>query len=560
MEVSKLREKFLQYFESKSYKKLPAASLIPENDPSVLFTTAGMQQFKPYYTHPNEAPALKVTTSQPSIRTTDIAEVGDDTHLTMFEMLGLFTFGRDDSYELKKEAITAMWEFVSETLVVDKDRVFVTVFSGDDETPKDDESARVWTELGVEIKEMGREDNFWGPTGEEGPCGPNTEIYVDGIEVGNLVFNEYYRDRYGKFEKLSLFGLDYGGGLERLSTILQGKNSVWHIEPFKSWVELIDSDHDYESRVIIDHLRAAIFMISEGIQPANKGRDYVLRRLIRKAVFLSRKVDASVNWKQVIDSIRVFYAKEYMLFGTEEILLVFYKEKDQFEKNLSKATNHLERWLEQNHQRDEKKITELAFYLYESFGFPKELLLEYLVSQGWSVDMNHFAELFKQHQEVSRSGSEKQFKGGLADHNEKTIKHHTAHHLLLAALRKVLGPTVFQKGSNVTSDRLRIDFSFDRKLTTEELSQVESLVNEKINEDLPIIKEQLAKEKALQSGALAEFGQKYGDVVTVYSIGDFSKELCGGPHVSHTGELGHFSIIKEEASSQGVRRIKAIIK
>lgn len=557
MDTAELRRKFLEYYQGLGYKVVPPSSLVPENDPSVLFTTAGMQQFKYFYQHPADAPASAVITVQPVIRTSDIAEVGDETHLTMFEMLGNFVFGQEKSMQLKKRAITEAWNFVTKELNISSERIHVTVFAGDGKTPADTESEGIWQTIGVAIKKGDRVDNFWGPTGDEGPCGPNTEIYVDGVEVWNLVFNEYHQDAHGNFQKLEQFGLDTGSGLERLATILQEQDSVWAIEPLSSWANQFGLEQSLESRIIIDHLRAIVFLISTGIGPANKGREYILRRLIRKAVFLSRRLAHTLDWTALITTIRDYYAQSYPLFDKKDIVSIVTREKDHFEKNLAKAVNHLEKWLNSHPTAKEAEITALAFYMYESFGFPKELVIEYLVSQGRTVDMEQFSELFKDHQAVSRAGLEKQFKGGLADHNEQTIKHHTAHHLLLAALRQILGPTVVQRGSNVTSERLRLDFSFERKVTAEELKKVEDIVNQKIREDLPVVMEQLPKAEALQSGALAEFGQKYGDVVTVYSIGDFSIELCGGPHITKTSQLGRFEILKEEASSQGVRRIKA---
>lgn len=558
MQITELRQAFLSFFEGLSYKTLPGASLIPEGDPSVLFTTAGMQQFKPYYTEPGEAPAKMAVTVQPVIRTSDIAEVGDDTHLTMFEMLGNFRFGEKDIIDLKKTAIHEAWKFIEEVLRVPKERFHATVFAGDDKTPGDEVSKKIWQELGVEVKELGRDDNFWGPTGDEGPCGPDTEMFVDGIEIGNLVFNEYYQDRAGNFTPLPTVGLDTGWGLDRLSTILQEASAVWDIKPYSIWVKAADPHHDYESRVIVDHLKAAIFLVDAGVIPGKKGREYILRRLIRKAVFLERKFDHPVAWQQLLEQMREFYAHHYKLVEVEKVITVFEAEKAQFDKNLTRAIAHLEKWLSVHPQTaSEKEVTELAFYLYESFGFPKELLFEHLISQGMKLDSQMFEKLFVAHQKVSRAGSENIFKGGLADHEPQTVKHHTAHHLLLAALQEVLGPEVVQRGSNVTSERLRLDFNFDRKLTEEELKKVENIVNEKIKEDLLVEHKEMPREEALKMGAQAEFGQKYGDVVSVYTIDNFSKELCGGPHVGRTGELGEFKILKEEASSQGIRRIKA---
>jgi len=554
MELNELRRQFVAYFEARGYQTHPAAPLIPENDQTVLFTTAGMQQFKDCYQHPNQAPAPKVVTVQPVVRTSDIAEVGDDVHLTAFEMLGNFRFGELSSMSLKQEAISEAWELITEKLGVAKDRVQATVFAGDEVITADTEAEGIWRSLGISVQQAGRDDNFWGPTGQEGPCGPTTEIYIDGVEVWNLVFNQYYQDRDGKFSKLEKVGLDTGAGLERLATTLQGKTSVWEIEPFKSWVESVSAQDSAAGRVIIDHLKAIIFLINSGVTPGNKAQNYTLRRLIRKTVFVARNQE--VDWQKAIETIRQAY-DIYVIRSVSEISKIFYEEKQAFEKSLVRCASYLERWIDSNKSTNEKDITRLAFYMFESFGFPKELVIEHLVSQGLAVDPKYFEELFAQHQEVSRVGAHQQFKGGLADHEPQTVKHHTASHLLLAALRQVLGNQIVQKGSNVTSERLRLDFNYDRKLTEQELRKVEDTVNEQIMADIQVTHVTMPKEQALNSGALAEFGHKYGDTVTVYSIGDFSKELCGGPHVERTGQLGRFEILKEEASSQGVRRIKA---
>ena len=555
MELSELRRLFVNFYKENGYSEQPASSLIPSNDPSVLFTTAGMQQFKDFYIHPNEAPSKKVTTVQPVVRTSDIEEVGDNTHFTMFEMFGNFVFGESSSMKVKESAIKEAWEFVKDKLGVAPDRVYASVFEGDSQTPEDVQSEGIWKSLGVKTKKFSRKDNFWGPTGDEGPCGPNTEIYIDGIEVWNLVFNQYFQDRTKKFDELKFQGLDTGSGIERLATTLQGKESVWQIAPFTNWISQVGND-SREARIVVDHLRAALFLVSAGIKPANKGREYILRRLIRRTVFLSREL-SKFDSKELVEAIRAYYEEFYELISVEQFMVIFDQEKQQFEKNLGKSVSYLEKWLENHPEPDEKQSTELAFYLFESYGFPRDLVFEHLISRGVKLDPSHFEELFVAHQNISREGLEKQFKGGLADHDEKTVKHHTAHHLLLAALRQVLGDTVVQKGSNVTSERLRLDFNFDRKLTDEELKSVEKLVNEKIKEDLPVVQKEMSKDEAIASGAQAEFGQKYGEVVSVYEIGDFSKELCGGPHITHTAELGEFKILKEEASSQGVRRIKA---
>lgn len=566
MEIIELRRKFLDFFERKGYKSVGASSLIPQNDPSVLFTTAGMQQFKDYYSSPETAPDQKLITVQPVIRTSDIGEVGDDTHLTSFEMLGNFRFGESDIKDLKETAINEAWQLVNKELGVESDRVYATVFEGDDVLPADNDSKEIWEKLGVEVRLAGREDNFWGPTGEEGPCGPTSEIYIDGVEVWNLVFNQFYKtitntghdSSEGEFMPLENPGLDTGSGLERLAATLQGKTSIWEIEPFKTWVNNTDPSKPKESRIIIDHLRAIIFIASDGVLPANKGREYILRRLIRKAVFLANNLSVGFDWDGAVAHIATYYREQYphiLTYG--ELVDIIMNEKAQFDKNINRATIYLNNWLEKNPSASQEEITKLAFYMYESFGFPKELVIEHLNELGHNIDTNFFAQLFKSHQEISRAGISGQFKGGLADHQEQTIKHHTAHHLLLAALQQVLGKQVVQKGSNVNSERLRLDFNFERKLTDDEIKQIEEIVNQKIKEDLPVLHRELPKDEALSLGAQAEFGAKYGDIVSVYSIGDFSIELCGGPHIERTGLLGRFEILKEEASSQGVRRIKA---
>ncbi len=556
MDIDTLRQRFQNYFSKLGYKSQSAANLVPENDPSVLFTTAGMQQFKYFYQHPDQAPAQKLISVQPVIRTSDIDEVGDDTHLTMFEMLGNFSFGHVSSMKMKETAAKEYLEFFTKVMGLSKDELSIDVFAGDEDISPDYESEGVWHSIGVKLRKTGRDDTFWGPTGDEGPCGPSAEIYVKGLEVGTLVFNQYYKSRDGKFAPLDSSGIDVGLGLERLSAVLQGKDSVWQIEPFEGWVSQLNVDQT-DGRIIIDHLRAIIFIASSGIEPGNKGREYVLRRLIRKVEFLANRNNISKDLLiELKSAITHHYSKFYTLDPTR-IANAYKSERERFSHLLGKATAHLENWLAKNPTDNPKEVTDLAFQMVESFGFPKEMAFEYLISQDRTVDSNYFDQLFSQHQETSRHGSAKQFKSGLADHNEQTIKHHTATHMLLAALRQVLGPGVHQQGSNVTSERLRLDFSFDRPLTDQEKKQTEDLVNKNIQADLPVRVDELTKEQALATGALAEFGNKYGESVTIYSIGDFSKEFCAGPHVSHTGVLGKFAILKEIASSRGVRRIKA---
>jgi len=576
MKLDQLRQKFIEFYQGKGYVSQPASSIIPENDPSVLFTTAGMQQFKSFYTQPELTNHQTVVTVQPVVRTSDITEVGDATHLTMFEMLGNFRFGQSNPRQMKETAIDEAWEFITNVLGVAKDRIYVTVFAGDELTPADTESRELWGRHGVKIIDAGREDNFWGPTGNEGPCGPTSEIYVDDIEVWNLVFNQYYCGSDGKFQSLEFTGLDTGSGLERLATTLQEKKSVWEIEPYSDWVKMLEAEVEQEARVIVDHLKAAIFICSAAVVPGNKGREYVLRRLLRTMYFYVKRTHHNMDKVTELVPIICSYYKNigsntvkdsntvmgYNPYSPEEILTIINEEYQKYLGNLTKASSYLDKWLswDESKRGKIKTHTDLAFMLYQSYGFPKENVLKQLMILGLEPDRGEFEKLFAEHQDVSRAGTVGQFKGGLADHNEQTIKHHTAHHLLLAALREVLGPTVNQRGSNVTSERLRLDFSFDRKLERAELEKVEQIVNEKITENLPVHREEMEKEQAINSGALAEFGQKYGRVVSVYSIGDFSKELCGGPHVEKTGQLGRFKILKEEASAGGVRRIRARVQ
>ena len=555
MDLQNLKETFLRFYSNKGYKKLPPSSLLPENDPTVLFTTAGMQQFKDNFLYP-DAKSKSIVTIQPVIRTSDITEVGDDTHFTMFEMLGNFIFGGESSKEIKERAIEEAWQFINKELKVDRSRISITYFKGEGDLPEDEESRDIWKQYGVDVKGESKKDNFWGPTGDSGPCGPTTEIYIDGIEVWNLVFNEYKQTSDGKFEKLEKVGLDTGAGLARLVATLDKKKSVWDVEPFMSVVKKVGLDKN-KSRIIIDHLQALLFITSENVLPGNKGRDYVCRRLMRKVIFFTR--GENIPFDEIIDEIISFYGA-YPLIDRVKFIQIYEKEKNQFEKNINTSLIYIDKWLKSNEKPNKDEISSLAFNMYGSYGFPRELVIDYLAEKGHEVDQKYFDVLFSKHQEVSRQGLEKQFKGGLADSDPKTVKHHTAHHLLLAALRKVLGNDVFQRGSNVNSERLRLDFSFPEKLSIDQLSDVESLVNDWINQDLPVKVEEMDKEKALKSGAQAEFGQKYGDIVTVYYIDDVSMELCGGPHVSRTGELGHFSILKEESVAQGIRRIKAKVE
>jgi alanyl-tRNA synthetase len=571
MTHQEIRQKYLDYFKEAHHVEVPPASLVPDNDPSVLFTVAGMQQFKDYYQHPQNAPAPRIVTIQPCIRTIDIDEVGDDTHNTVFEMYGHFSFGytgqdTPDGPYFKKQALTMAWDFLTNVLAIDKNRIRATYFGGDEKRPTDTESKELLQSLdGLSRIEGYGNENFWGPVGDEGPCGPNVEFYIDDVEVWNSVFNEYYKDRDGNYTKAEYRGVDMGGGLERLAAAIQGKPTVYDSDLLSPYITLVrENSNNYNERhgrIVTDHVKAALFLISDGVRPGNKTREYILRRLIRRAVRAGQTIGFT-KYGQLMESFASMYGQYYETIKNnyQEAITVFDAEQTKFLKTLDSGTTQLERIITAS---DNGEISaEQAFKLFDTFGFPIELTSELAAEKNWTVDLTGFQELFNKHKDMSRAGMEKIFQGGLADHNPQTVAHHTAHHLLLASLRHILGGHVVQRGSNVTSERLRIDVSHPEKITEEQLKMAEDLVNQKIAEDLPVISETMDRDKALASGALAEFGTKYPKEVTVYSIIEqdgsvFSRELCGGPHVMSTGELGRFEILKEEGSSAGVRRIRA---
>lgn len=546
MESSEIRKKFLEFFEQRGHTIIPSSSLIPENDPSVLFTSAGMQQFKRYYLDPNlaekELGNKNVTSVQKCVRTGDIEEVGDNSHLTFFEMLGNFSFG---GYG-RSEAIRYAHEFITKEMNLDIS--YVTIYKGSENVGRDDESEKAWQELGLkDIREEGA-DVFWGPTGDSGPCGPTTEIYCknalgEDVEIWNIVFNQYFCDGSrekldngeASLKKLDILGIDTGMGLERLVTIVQKKKNVYD-------TDLFNGEETKEKRIIADHIRSAIFLISDGVMVSNTGAGYILRRLIRRAVrFLKDPLPEKIEEiKNKINSIYKINENGHIVAEAEKFKLTLENGLKEFEKG------------------------EDPFVLFTSFGFPIELTLELGKEKGVNINLEDFNKKMLEHQKLSQTASAGMFKGGLANHNEKTIRLHTAHHLLLSALKKVVSDDIKQRGSNITEDRLRIDFNFDRKLTDEEKKKVEDLVNEKIKSGLNVIRKEMPIIEAEKLGAEMEFGVKYPDIVSVYFIEEkdgtyFSKEFCGGPHVKNTIELGNFKIQKEEASSQGVRRIKAIL-
>jgi len=546
MESNEIRSRFLKFFEERGHKIVPSSSLVPENDPSVLFTTAGMQQFKEYYTNPRDAEkdfgGLNTVTAQKCIRTVDIDEVGDDTHLTFFEMLGNFSFG---GYGRRK-AIEYAHDFITKELSLDIS--YVTFYKGSKTVPRDEESEKIWKEIGIkDIREDG-EDVFWGPTGERGPCGPTTEIYcknTDGkdVEIWNIVFNEYFcdgsRDKLDKgkatLKKLDVLGIDTGMSIERLAIIVQKKKSIYD-------TDLFNGEKTKEERIVADHVKASLFIISDGAVPSNTGRGYILRRLLRRVVRFSGE-----PLEKIIGRYKELYKGIYELDDRGEIK----KEEDRFRETLERGLKEFEKGID-------------PFILFTTFGFPIELTLEIAGEREKTVDLEDFKKKMAEHQRLSQTSSAGMFKGGLANHNEKTIKLHTTHHLLLAGLQAVVGKNVKQRGSNITEERLRIDFVCDHKLTDEEKKKVEDFVNEKIKEKLDVIRREMPLLEAEKIGAEMEFGAKYPDIVSIYFIEDksgiqISKEFCGGPHVKNTGELDRFKIQKEEAVSAGVRRIKAVL-
>lgn len=531
MTAEELRQKFLKFFEARGHKVVSSSSLV-STDPSVLLTTAGMQQFKEYYLKPEVADqdfgGRNTISIQKCFRTSDIDEVGDERHLTFFEMLGNFSFG---GY-FKEQTIKLAHEFITKELGIKID--YVTIFIGDSKVEKDEESRKIWQGLGVtEVRECGRADNFWGPTGNEGPCGPTSEIYAGGVEIWNLVFNEYYQNSDGSLKKLETPGVDTGMGLERLMMVVEGKANIFETDLFRA----------EDDRVLADHTRASAFLIADGIRPENKGAGYILRRLLRRLLV---KFDLA-KIKSVIDFVIAKYGKQYPELGRVNIFEIIEQENNQFGVALKLGLKEL--------VKVDKLDGGLAFKLYETYGLPFEVIKD----KHPELSRAEFEQEFAQHQTISRAGLEQKFAGGLADHEPATIKLHTAHHLLLAALQQLFGKEIKQRGSNITQARLRLDFAFDRKLTDGEKKQVEDLINEKIKENLEVVRREMPKSEAEKLGAEMEFGKKYGDTVSVYSISDFSLEFCGGPHVSATGELGKFKILKDEAVAQGVRRIKAVL-
>jgi alanyl-tRNA synthetase len=600
--AQELRTKYLTFFQSKGHVIIPSASLVPENDPSVLFVNSGMFPLVPFLLgekHPN---GVRLTNVQKCIRTGDIEEVGDDTHLTFFEMLGNWSLG--DYF--KEDAIKWSFEFLTspEYLGLPLERLAFSVFEGDSDAPRDTESATIWKTLGVQqerIAFLPKEDNWW-IAGTTGPSGPDTEMFYwidDGtpaaenfqetktdkrwVEIWNDVFMQFQKHPDGKLTPLKQQNVDTGMGLDRTLAVLNGQKSVYDTELFDQMFQVLELDQEImtngeirKARIIVDHVRAAVFMVNDGLEPSNKERGYILRRLLRRAMVMARMLNLKLHWLEaLVGKVVAGYAEAYpdIVQNSEKTFAIIDAEQKKFEATLEKGLKEFERKLRASKADGKDGQEKLdfngkdAFDLYQSYGFPWELTQELVEASGVTkLDKHLFEAEFKKHQDLSRTASAGQFKGGLASHSDKIVRLHTATHLMNAALRKVLGETVWQKGSNITEERTRFDFTHNAKMTPEQIAEVQALVNGWIARDLTVKKEIMPIDEARKLNAVGVFGEKYADTVSIYTVFDeksgevISREFCGGPHVEHTGTIGHFKIQKEEASSAGVRRIKAVIQ
>ena len=583
-----MREKYIDFFKSKGHSFISSASLIPENDPTVLFTTAGMHPLVPYLLGEKHPAGTRLTDYQKCVRTGDIDEVGDASHLTFFEMLGNWSLG--DYF--KKESIAYSYEFLTDVLGMDPNDLAVTAFAGEDGIPKDDETAELWKSHGLRDDQIffyGKEDNWWGPAGQTGPCGPDTEIFYDDgrpkcgpscgpschcgkyTEIWNNVFMQYFKDAEGKFTPLKQKNVDTGMGLERILRILNGKETVYDTALFQGIIADIedisgkkygeDPEDTRAFRIVADHMRAATFILGDGVVPAKIGQGYILRRLIRRSSrYMSKLGYEDPFMQRIAETVISEYGKAYpeLERNREFIITNINNEELKFHKAVMKGLRRFDQMVAEN--GDSPVLNgETVFRLYDTYGFPIEMTVELAKEKGLKVDMDDFNSRFKTHQDTSRSGAEQKFKGGLADHSEETTKLHTATHLLNAALRKFVSPDIQQKGSNITAERLRFDFNLDRKCTPEELAAVEKYVNDAIKAAIPVVCEEMTYEEAKKRGAIGVFTDKYGEMVKVYTMGDVSCEICGGPHVKNTSELQGFKIKKEESSAAGIRRIKAVV-
>src|SRR3989338_5478431 len=554
MKYKELKQKYLDYFKSKGHAIIDSAPLIPEHDPTVLFTTAGMHPLVPYLIGQKHPLGKKLVNVQKCIRTGDINEVGDGVHHTFFEMLGNWSLG--DYW--KKETIEYSFEFLTKNLEIPKKEISITCFKGDKNAQQDNESSKIWENLGIEkskIKFLGKENNWWGPAGKTGPCGPDTEMFINNVEIWNDVFMQYNKNIDGKYEELKQKNVDTGMGVERTLAII---NSFEDNYLTTAWQPIIKKNKK-EMRIIADHLKASTFILAESIEPANVEHGYVLRRLIRRAIRHGKTLGIENNFTKKISEIVIEMYKDYPELKTKKHFIFdqIEKEENRFREGLTSGLKYFNKISEGKKNLSGKD----AFLLFQSYGFPIEITEELAKERKIKVDLRDYEKELKKHQELSRTASAGRFKSGLADDSEKTTHLHTATHLLNEALRQVLkDKTITQKGSNINSERLRFDFNFPRKLTETEITRIEDLVNEKIKEHLQVIREEITLKKAIDSGAQAEFGAKYPERVSIYTIGNFSKEICTGPHVKNTKEIGKFKILKEESSSAGIRRIKATVE
>jgi alanyl-tRNA synthetase len=590
MTGEELRQSFLNFFAERGHAIIPSAPLVPENDPTVLFTTAGMHPLVPYLlgeSHPN---GRRLANAQKCLRTDDIEEVGDISHNTFFEMLGFWSLG--DYWKQDSQRWTLEW--FTRVLGLEQERISVTVFAGDADAPRDDEAARVWLSLGIpqeRIYYLPKQDNWWGPAGKTGPCGPDSELFYDTgrpkhgpgcqpgcncgkyIEIGNNVFMQYNKTAEGRFEPLAQRNIDVGLGLERILCMLSGTEDVYTTDLFAPIVERIQSlrqsgktalpaeQEQRLTRIVADHLRAATFLLADGVAPSNVEHGYICRRLIRRAVRCGHELGIPGRFTAEVARVVIdHYGQSYpeLSQSQQKILSELAREEERFSQTLARGLREFQKLEEGLRQRGENVLPgEAIFRLFDTFGFPPTLTAELARERGLSVDQEGFEALFKQHQERSRAANEGRFAGGLADHSERTTQLHTATHLLQQALRDVLGAHVRQMGSNITAERLRFDFSHPKKLTPEELARVEEVVNRQIERDLAVSMQMMPLQQALDQGALAFFGERYADTVKVYTIGEYSMEVCGGPHVAHTGGMGRFKITKAESIGQGVQRVRA---
>ncbi|OYT36906.1 alanine--tRNA ligase [Candidatus Pacearchaeota archaeon ex4484_71] len=575
MDRKELIKKYIDFFEKNEHVKIENSSLIPENDPTVLFTTAGMHPLVPFLSGEKHPSGKRLVGIQRCIRTKDIEEVGDTTHHTFFEMLGNWSLG--DYW--KEKALEMTFEFHTKVLGIPLDRYAVSVFKGNKTTQKDEESIEIWKKLGVKKERIALlEENWWGPAGKTGPCGPDTEQFFwapknipppekfdpenkGWIEIGNNVLMEFYKDKEGKLKKANQKNIDFGGGVERTVAALKGVEDNYQLDCWKPIIKEIEKlsgkkyeEHKKEMRIVADHIKASVFIISDGITPSNTEQGYVLRRLIRRAIRFGRKIGMERFTKDIAKQVCKIYG-DYNL-NTKKIEEELSKEEEKFLKTLEQGLKIFKKIIKREREISGKK----AFLLFQSYGFPIEMTLELAKENSIEVNEKEYEKEYEKHKKLSKTASAGKFKSGLADNSEKTTRLHTAAHLLLAALRKTLNKDISQKGSNINSERLRFDFNFDRKLTPEEKEKIEEIINEQIKKGVKVKREEMSLAEARKRNATGSFDKKYGEKVSVYTIGDFSKEICTGPHVKNTKELGKFKIIKEESSSAGIRRIKAILE